>query len=316
MTDVRRNPSIGPGAVEPGDVLFFAPPVEEGDFEDFAQLAAYAQGAPWHHTAVAGEPGDDGRLVVIGFGQTGDPGREGLNWSPRIETLPWSSTGSHAITALRPPRRSDEVVAGAAATIGSDYALEGLLAFAAATQARMLMAGPARERLLDFAAGAEVEGRKASSGHTCVTAVIAAIDAAGFRPVCREPAPPDEDRPAPDGWTLDSIDRLYERLERGGTRLGVDVRPDPDSLLRDGQVADGWDPRLVVMAPGLIDRTSAYVDLLTGVIKQRFRDDLTSEQLVSLGQLSRSSGEPVTGWRVSPAMMRSALLDLGFTEVS
>jgi hypothetical protein len=315
MANEHENPTTPASMIRPGDVLFFAARSQTGDFGDFAQLAAYVQAAPWHHVAIAGD-GEDGAPSVIGFDQTGDPDQDGLNWRPRIEAHPWSTTDGYAVTALRPPQKADEIVAAAETALGATYALEGLLAFAAATQGRMFAAGPVRERLLDFAAGAEIEGRRNAGGHTCVTAVVEAVAGAGFRPAPVEPDPPALDRPMPVEELTDAIDGLYDRLRRGSGKLEAAMPGPDDALLTEGEISDAYGYSAVIEVPGPITRTAAYLELMAAVIRSRFADAPTAEQLVSLGEIERRTSDPVTGWRVGPAMLRAALLELGFTEVA
>lgn len=308
-------PSVSPEGVQPGDILFFAPRSDGRDFTKFDELAAYVQGvpygghAPWHHVAVVG-PRDDRQPwpTVIGFPQTGGEGGDGSNWDPQVASVGWAATDGYLVTALRPPHSGEAIARQANETVGQPYAINGLLAFAVAMQARMLVAGPARERLFDYAAGAETEARKTSDGQTCVTAVMTAVEQAGYELLFSEPQPPavpvDDD-------TKESIEKLFARVQTGSGLEELDA-VDGDLLLDHEQVAQGWGVFAHAAFPGLIELTSDYVKLLADVLDREF-DGISAGQLVALGQLARQG--QTAGWRTSPAMLHDALLRAGFTPV-
>ncbi len=318
------NPSVAADRIHEGDVLFFAPPVETDDLTDFAQLAARVQGAPWVHVAVAGPPGPDGLPEVVGFDQTGDPDRLGLNWTPEVVVAPWSSTAAHAVTALRPPTGGTVLAEAARRLVDAPYDIPGLLAFAAATQARMFAPGAARDRLLHFADGLVAQDRSdrraaqdAREPHTCVSAVAAALVEAGQPVTVVEPT--GDMTGDPDLFDLlgTSIDELYDRVERANPVVvratGAIGRPAlvPTEDLRQ---AWGYDDAMTQFPGPVIPSTEKYLELLDRVIAHRAAGKVTADQLVSRGELEprRDAVHPT----VSPAMLHAGLLAGGFTEVA
>jgi hypothetical protein len=303
---------------KPGDILFFGPKVQDGDFTKFDQLAAAVQGMPyggdrpWHHASVATQ----GAKPVVGFGQTGDPDADGRYWDPFVAAHRWDTTSDYSIVALRPPHGGDDVARAAEAMVGkTSYAIPGLLAFAAAMQARMFADGPVRERMFAFAAGAEAEARrKDPGGETCVTAVVAALERAGFRLTFTEPPPPVA---SSDPELRAVIDEVFARLRKGaGDRGPTSVLLDPGEVAAGWRGGDGHTRNIVdqVLAPGLVETTTGYVNLLAGVITGQF-DGVSSDQLVRHGQELRRKGGGTPAWTISPAMLYDALVAADFSVV-
>lgn len=319
MTRQPTDPPTPTDRIEGGDILFFAPPVEDGDFEDFNTLAVFSQGAPWTHVAIAGPRKGDGPPPVIGFGQTGDPTSIGNNWTPEIGRFDWASaTDGYTVTALRHPTPGEGARIGAAAvkSIGKEYDTAGLLAFAAATQARLFQHGAARLRLHRFAKGVVAAGRRddGSVRHTCVTAVGEALREVGVGLTIDDPALPPHDPATLPAQLISSIEDLYRRAGTAVEILGAPFEPMP--ILDTRQVAAGWGSLPAPLFPGdLIKTTTEYLDRLGGVMVQLKANPLLSpDHLVGLGE---SEPEPdALHPTVSPAMLRHALIQAEFIEVS
>jgi len=310
----KTNPTTSPDLIREGDILFFAPPVEDGRLAQFAQMAAFVQGAPWMHVAIAGADGGPDRTpTVVGFDQTGDPEGNGLNWEIELKELAWSSTSASAVTALRHPDAGPVIAGAARATVASLYDIPGLLAFAAATQARMFKPGLARQRLIDFASGVVAATRQKPPRHTCVTAVGLALAAAHVQVAVSEPEGPTVD--ADEVWQLliVTIDDLYGRVQAGHQgAVGATALEAP--LIDDEALKAAWGAGFVqAQFPGLIESTGQYLDLLGQVMLHQAQGGTTPDQMVSAGQLAPRRGIDAT---VSPAMLRAGLLEAGFDEVS
>src|SRR5262245_47202761 len=121
-----------------GDIVFFAP-TARGNFKVFAQLAAFVQSwpypddKPWYHVAVA-----CGNGQIVDFAP-GTPGDEPALWSGRLEVRALSDDDDTTLSALRlrNPKKAAALAEAAIEMRCADYAIPGLLTFAAATQARL-----------------------------------------------------------------------------------------------------------------------------------------------------------------------------------
>ena len=86
------------------------------------------------------------------------------------------------VSLLRPPSANlaQEIVAASNRLISQNttYAGRGLLAFAAAMQARMFVEGETRKAAMNFAVGAELVAGPDDGMHTCVSAVLDAVQSA------------------------------------------------------------------------------------------------------------------------------------------
>jgi hypothetical protein len=313
-----------------GDIVFFAPRARN-DLSVFPQLAAfvqawpYSEDKPWYHVAVATAP-----TTIVDFSPS-TPSGSRLPWATYLDVRPITDEDKTILNALRMSEPADaEKLATAAETMkGRAYTEPGLLAFAAASQARLFRAGTARETLYNFAAGFEelaadpAEGI-AATGYTCVTAVTTALKDSRVLPGLQveEPAPLQK---GPDSRMTTSIVNLYDVLKPGQRLLPAIAQAKAAAavpsagLMTLNDVKRGYQAnpgQMVAFAPGeLFDYTHEYIETLADTILQ-LRKTWSSLQLVNAGQSLRSGAWPTPGsWAVSPAMLYDGLVGAGAQPV-
>jgi hypothetical protein len=297
----------------PGDIVFFKTTVSDQSdpvFENFSHLAAYVQSwpyggnqiKPWHHVEVALSSDSLG-----GFSQATN-GVE--NWATTMSAHATVVPDGQALDVLRPPTEYSALIVGATRALLNSkltYATRGLLGFAAASQARMFQAGETRDRVRHFALGADAAPQTVMDGqHTCVSAVLAAVRAAGLAPQCPEPPVP---ATGPGGaGELPLQEPLSQLFDKVQSEPGVETAP----WISPDQVTAGYGTAAGLEVPGPIQTTTAYLKAMAHLITTQFAN-LTADELVQLGQATPPSDE--RGWLVSPAMLYDALVALGFTRV-
>lgn len=188
------------GDLLPGDILFYRttndagaglPGLTSQDIaDDFPTLAAFAQGLPYHvrdgiyqpwfHVVVYAGDGE-----IIGFDDLsyGSDYAETPKLAKVALELEELQLRNVALDVRRPPAASAQCIVDtslAMVNASTDYALEGLLAFALATLGWMLPKGPLRAKALLEARGANFYALTAcgQQKRTCVTAVAKAIEVA------------------------------------------------------------------------------------------------------------------------------------------
>jgi hypothetical protein len=297
-----------------GDIIFYSGTKTRSDdpnFEDFAHLAGYVQSYPygdasktWHHVAVAVSATE-----AVGFSQA----TEGVaNWSAAMTVHAAEAPEGQTICLLRAPDNDLAVKIAAASNElvaqNHTYAGRGLLAFAAAMQSRMFVEGEARRATMNFAVGAELVAGPDDGMHTCVSAVLAAVQSAlGYQLEIAEPPTP-TDAPASIQLTNDleihtPIAQLLEKVSPG-------ERPDAShKIVLEGQVAGGYLTAGENEVPGPIKNTTDYLAGIAKLIKETYNGSNPQEIA-----LQGTNVQSTSGWLVSPAMLYDALSTIGFTE--
>jgi hypothetical protein len=309
-------PGLHPSVLQKGDIVFFAP-ASRGDMTDFNQMAAkvqswpYPTDKPWYHVAVA-----VGGSQIVDFPPTTHDGTPAL-WKEKLRTRRLRADHNIVLSALRLPdsTRRTALANKAAAMDGVSYAIPGLLAFAAATQARLFAGKSARARLFQFAFGFEKVASASDHGYTCVTAVTAAIDQAGITlTVVQPPVPKPAGLP---GVLKKSVESLYAQIQRRSTAQppGHPAK----HLIRPAAIekAYGMSSGIHAAAPGnFFTTTSAYVEALRAIMvtyAQSANPQYDDGYLINQGKgVNRTNPR---SWTVSPAMLHDALIKRGATEV-
>jgi hypothetical protein len=301
-------PGVDPSSLQRGDVVFFAPVNILVETNDFSMISAAMQTFPydtphwWYHVGVA-----------IGGGNI-------VHYPYRSETNLWDETPGRwpcpvddalDLTALRLSKEGEgeslalgaEAVADKAS--GTQYSHRALLAFAAATQARLFRDSGFREELFNFAAGFENVG-KGPDGLTCVTMVTTAMEIAKIGPIpIDEPPIPAPSKVRP-GWTDLRIDQLYSATTATAQAKGV--KPGTRRRYREDQI--------LPFAPGEIATMTDYVNLLVAMIHELVPDYSEDDLLTKGADLRGKKHWPTaTSWAISPAMLHDGLLELGATPV-
>jgi hypothetical protein len=308
-------PGVHPSALQKGDIVFFAP-ASRGNMKNFNQMAAavqswpYPTDKPWYHVAVA-----VGGSQIVDFSPTTHHGAPAL-WKEQLRTRRLNADRNVVLSALRLPdsTRRTELASKATGMVGERYAIPGLLAFAAATQARLFAGRSSRARLFQFAFGFEKVASASDHGYTCVTAVTAAIDQAGIKLTVVQPPVPTH--AGPPGFPWASVDTLYAQIQRGSTAQPPAHAAKP---LIPGAIetAYGMKPGIHAMAPGtFFDKTSKYVEAL-GSIMVTYAQSTNAQYNVTylINQGKGASRTNPRSWTVSPAMLHDALIKRGATEV-
>lgn len=264
--------------LEKGDIVFYRP-VEGQGFEHFPTLAAFAQSypyrahRPWHHVAICvkgGEMNDDGTLIapkVVGFepappevspgGETKDAAAYfGASLTEHVldlDELDDDGNPRLTIDALRPPAGLRECIVTGARAMADDqpgkpptaYAMSGILAFAAATMARMLAPSKLRTDTYHLALGIDKATRDKATrdkgdSETCVTAITKVLKDCQVDLGYHEPPPVlfgDEISDHQLRGYLYTIAHQLKRLRRGSANLGpVSVIMLESYLATDNQI--------------------------------------------------------------------------------
>lgn len=317
----------------PGDILFFAPKAG-GDPRRFATFAAdvqsypYSEPHPWPHVAVF-FGGDE----IIDF-ELRTAADADLPWESDLAKRVLTEDPSIVLSALRFDGMGDDIADAADSLLAAStkYALPGILAFAAASLAR-LMKNKARETAFDFAYGVQSIGRQllTSADHTCVTAVAAALRLAGITVTVREPPVPS----APAGPFETPFRALHkyalrsrggqsqQRTKRAAARVEADgsttrsskVARESREILSKEDLLSGiaFDPGEHPDPDALHESVLEYFDLLR-LSMLSIGTDLSGLEIVQEGRnvlegqgLSQRTPS-AHDWVCSPAMLHDALL--------
>jgi hypothetical protein len=300
-----------------GDIIFYSGTKtrsDDPDFEDFAHLAGFVQSYPyqdpqktWHHVAVAVS-----ETQAIGFSQA----TNGVtNWSAAMSVHEAASPIGQQLSLLHPPSAdlAERIVSASNDLINSNttYAGRGLLAFAAAMQSRMFVAGEAREATMNFAIGAELVAGSNDGMHTCVSAVLDAVQSAlGVQQIAiLEPPVPTE---APPVIELSGDLEIHRPIAQLLAKVSPNERPDPSNkVIYEDLVAGGYLVSGENEVPGPIKNTTDYLAGIAKLVRETYNGS-NPDEIARQGSETKST----SGWLVSPAMLHDALKAVGFTEVS
>jgi hypothetical protein len=297
-----------------GDIIFYSGTKtrsDDPDFKDFAHLAGYVQSYPygdpsktWHHVAIAVSPTE-----AVGFSQATD----GVaNWSASMTVHAAAAPAGQTVSLLRPPdsglaqkivEASNDLI-----TQNTTYAGRGLLAFAAAMQSRMFVDGVARQASMNFAIGAELVAGPEDGMHTCVSAVLAAVQSALGDQVLETTEPP-APTTAPASIQLTNDLEIHTPIAQLLEKVSPGVRPDAShKVVPEGQVAGGYMTAGEDEVPGPIRNTTDYLAGIAKLIQETYNGSNPNEITQQGTNVASTSG-----WLVSPAMLHDALLNIGFT---
>jgi hypothetical protein len=246
---------------------------------------------------------------AIGFSQA----TEGVaNWSAAMTVHAPEAPEGQIISLLRAPNNDLAVKIAAASNElvrqEHTYAGRGLLAFAAAMQSRMFVDGVARQTSMNFAIGAELVAGPDDGMHTCVSAVLAAVQSALGDQVLEITEPP-APTTAPASIQLTNDLEIHTPIAQLLEKVSPGVRPDAShKVVPEGQVAGGYMTAGEDEVPGPIRNTTDYLAGIAKLIQETYNGSNPNE-ITQRG----TNVESTSGWLVGPAMLHDALLNIGFT---
>jgi hypothetical protein len=308
-----------PQELEPGDVVFVAQQVQNtNDLRYLANLAEAVQGLRWHHVGIAG--GTRGNPTLIDFGP--DPDKR-LPWGGGLAERAWSEALDGRDFKVLRVRQADGPAIHQAALemLGRQYALAAIAGYALASQARMFEDSRGRENLLFDAWGAATINQKAGT-HTCVSAVLEALDNAGVDlGSFTEPAPR-----APSAVPPANIVAITYELARQVCKAMQWTAPAPPGIVPDSgspkaptvdeiydidAINSGWSGWPQIGNPGSdVILVKDYLNLLIVSTRIAVGPNTTAAQLRARGTQKRDD-DYVDPWLVSTRMLYERLVDVG-----
>jgi hypothetical protein len=321
--------SVSPRDFHAGDIVFFAP-ADLRDPQGFAAFAAkvqtfpYDEPHPWPHVAVALGPG---RIVDFEPTSAASHGP----WQTKLNERGLRDETGTALTGIRFPDEIGAAIAANAAgmVVDTTYAVPGILAFAAASLARLFTESGARRKSYRFAYGVESIARRTKKkqnvahGHTCVTAAAKAVTEAGVSLTVTEPPPPRfvvHGRDPKMAGQIQAIRALFDyawssrsQPVRDALLTGLVATPDEPVLSEEEFLtAVPLGDELVASGPAdmpgpLYQRANLYFDVLRQSILS-IEPEITKEEILEVGRDHAERLAEPTEWIVSPAMLYEALV--------